>query len=47
MAWQDKVAVIAAAGSGIGRMSAIALSGAGATVALIDLNGDSVRELAR
>lgn len=47
MSWQDKVAVIAAAGSGIGRMSAVALSRAGASVALIDLNGDSVQELAR
>ena len=47
MSWQDKVAVIAAAGSGIGRMSAMALSRAGASVALIDLNGDSVQELAR
>ena len=47
MSWQDKVAVIAAAGSGIGRMSAVALSRAGASVALIDLNDDSVQELAR
>lgn len=47
MSWQDKVAVIAAAGSGIGRMSAVALCRAGASVALIDLNGDSVQELAR
>lgn len=47
MTLQDRVAVIAAAGSGIGRMSALALSRAGATVALIDLNGDSVAELAR
>ena len=47
MLWQDKVAIVAAAGSGIGRMSAVALSRAGATVALIDINGDSVKDLAR
>lgn len=44
-ALQDKVAVVAAAGSGIGRRSALALAGAGASVALIDVNGDSVEAL--
>ena len=46
MEWRDKVAIVAAAGSGIGRMSAIALARAGASIALIDLNADSVGELA-
>jgi len=46
MEWRDKVAIVAAAGSGIGRMSAIALAQAGASIALIDLNADSVGELA-
>lgn len=41
-ALQGKVAVVGAAGSGIGRTSALALADAGASVALIDLNSDSV-----
>ncbi|MEI8056544.1 MAG: SDR family NAD(P)-dependent oxidoreductase [Actinomycetes bacterium] len=39
---EGKAAIVAAAGSGIGRMSALALAGAGASVALIDVNADSV-----
>lgn len=46
MTLQGKSAVVAAAGSGIGRMSAIALAEAGASVCLIDLDGDAVSELA-
>jgi NAD(P)-dependent dehydrogenase (short-subunit alcohol dehydrogenase family) len=46
MTMAGKTAVVAAAGSGIGRMSAIALARAGATVALIDLRQDPVEELA-
>jgi NAD(P)-dependent dehydrogenase (short-subunit alcohol dehydrogenase family) len=45
MTVHGKVAVIAAAGSGIGRMSALALARAGARVALIDLNRSAVEEL--
>ena len=44
-ALKGKVAVVAAAGSGIGRRSALALADAGASVALIDVNGDSVEAL--
>jgi len=43
---RGRSAVVAAAGSGIGRMSATALAEAGAAVALIDLNGDAVTALA-
>lgn len=46
MTLQGRNAVVAAAASGIGRMSSIALAEAGAAVALIDLNGDAVHELA-
>ena len=44
---RGRSAVVAAAGSGIGRMSATALAEAGAAVALIDLDGDAVTDLAR
>jgi NAD(P)-dependent dehydrogenase (short-subunit alcohol dehydrogenase family) len=41
-----RTAVVAAAGSGIGRMSAIALAEAGAAVAVIDVDGDAIDRLA-
>src|SRR4051794_23118697 len=44
---QGKTAVIAAAGSGIGRMSAVALAEAGAAVALIDRDEAAVTALAQ
>lgn len=47
MILQGRSAVVAAAGSGIGRMSAIALAEAGAAVALVDLDGDAVDSLAQ
>ena len=46
MSLEGKIAVVAAAGSGIGRRSALAMAAAGAEVALIDLNGAAVEELA-
>jgi NAD(P)-dependent dehydrogenase (short-subunit alcohol dehydrogenase family) len=46
MTLRERTAVVAAAGSGIGRMSAIALAEAGVAVALLDLNGDAVTALA-
>lgn len=46
MTLQGKSAVVAAAGSGIGRMSAVALAEAGASVCLVDLDGDAVEALA-
>lgn len=46
MTLHGKTAVIAAAGSGIGRMSSIALAEAGAAVCLLDLDGDAVDALA-
>jgi NAD(P)-dependent dehydrogenase (short-subunit alcohol dehydrogenase family) len=42
MTLEGRVAVVAAAASGIGKMSAIALARAGATVALVDLDGPAV-----
>ena len=42
MSLDGRVAVVAAAASGIGKMSAIALARAGATVALVDLDGEAV-----
>jgi NAD(P)-dependent dehydrogenase (short-subunit alcohol dehydrogenase family) len=46
MSLEGKIAAVAAAASGIGRKSALAMAAAGAEVALIDLNGDAVEELA-
>lgn len=46
MTLEGRSAVVAAAGSGIGRMSAIALARAGATVALVDINAEAVNRLA-
>lgn len=46
MTLHGRSAVVAAAASGIGRMSAIALAEAGAAVALIDLDGGAVHRLA-
>ena len=42
MTLEGRYAVVAAAASGIGRMSAVALARAGATVALVDLDGPGV-----
>jgi NAD(P)-dependent dehydrogenase (short-subunit alcohol dehydrogenase family) len=46
VALTNRTAVVAAAASGIGRMSAIALAEAGAAVCLLDLDGDAVTTLA-
>lgn len=46
MTLKGRRAVVAAAGSGIGRMSAVALAQAGAEVVLLDLNGEAVTTLA-
>ena len=46
MTLRGRSAVIAAAGSGIGKMSATALAEAGAAVCLVDLDGDAVTRLA-
>jgi NAD(P)-dependent dehydrogenase (short-subunit alcohol dehydrogenase family) len=42
----SKVAIVSAGGSGIGRMSAISLGARGASVAVIDLNGESAEKVA-
>jgi NAD(P)-dependent dehydrogenase (short-subunit alcohol dehydrogenase family) len=46
MSLEGRRAVVAAAASGIGRMSAVALAKAGAEVVLLDLDGPAVTELA-
>lgn len=43
---QDKIAVITAAGHGIGRASALEFAAAGATVVLGDINGETVAAVA-
>jgi NAD(P)-dependent dehydrogenase (short-subunit alcohol dehydrogenase family) len=42
----ERVAIVAAGGSGIGRMSAIRMAAEGADVAVIDLDGASARDVA-
>ena len=44
---KGKVAVVTGSASGIGRASAVRLAEEGADVALIDINGDGIRETAR
>jgi len=46
MSMQDKVAVVAAGGSGIGRSTAIGLARKGARVAVIDLDGGAAEKVA-
>jgi NAD(P)-dependent dehydrogenase (short-subunit alcohol dehydrogenase family) len=43
MEFAEKVAVVSAGGSGIGKMAAMGLAAKGATVAVLDLNGDSAQ----
>lgn len=42
----NRVAIITGAARGLGRAISLALAGAGRSVALVDLNGDGVREVA-
>lgn len=46
MRFGGKVALITGAGSGIGRACALRLAAEGASVAIVDLNGDAARETA-
>jgi NAD(P)-dependent dehydrogenase (short-subunit alcohol dehydrogenase family) len=46
MQLSDQIAVVTGAGQGIGKASALALAAAGATVATVDINGDSAKETA-
>ncbi|GAB3362377.1 MULTISPECIES: SDR family NAD(P)-dependent oxidoreductase [Amycolatopsis] len=47
MKLDDKVALVTGAASGIGRAIAVALAGAGATVAAVDRNGEGLAETTR
>jgi NAD(P)-dependent dehydrogenase (short-subunit alcohol dehydrogenase family) len=43
MEFDSKIAIVSAGGSGIGRQAAIGLAARGATVAVLDLNGDTAQ----
>jgi NAD(P)-dependent dehydrogenase (short-subunit alcohol dehydrogenase family) len=47
MELDSKIAIVSAGGSGIGRMAAIGLAAKGATVAVLDLNGDTAEQVAQ